>query len=232
MKTADNTNKEMPDSIDHKTETSASRVGIVSSNFTSQIPIVTTEHSDMNYNEYQLTPCQSPTPLLDHALDFFQENFKIDQSMFNPKALLQSMKNEDDEVIPPPTEFGDDDVPYSYSPKNNDNINTSMSPPAYFSNPTQTSNFDQRILEDSLVEDITQNDLLTPSKQKETWTLNYDNNEYANTLSKTTPTQSYTVLHNELLKNNCKDCNNITNIRTGKLNKFKFKRKSKFKLCM
>ncbi|XP_052747667.1 probable ATP-dependent DNA helicase HFM1 [Galleria mellonella] len=47
------------------------------------------------------------------AGDLYRDDFKIDQSMFNPKTLLQCLTKEDSElIIPPPIEFRDT----SYSP--------------------------------------------------------------------------------------------------------------------
>ncbi|XP_048478312.1 uncharacterized protein LOC125488835 [Plutella xylostella] len=84
--------------------------------FHQSMPIMEMKHVDpiLNYSE----------PIVDNDNEI---SFNIDQSLLNPKSLLQQCyKNLDEnEIIPPPSQFCDDSV---YSPKKESNFYSDQSP--------------------------------------------------------------------------------------------------------
>ncbi|KAG7308809.1 hypothetical protein JYU34_006044 [Plutella xylostella] len=84
--------------------------------FHQSMPIMEMKHEDpiLNYSE----------PIVDNDNEI---SFNIDQSLLNPKSLLQQCyKNLDEnEIIPPPSQFCDDTV---YSPKKESNFYSDQSP--------------------------------------------------------------------------------------------------------
>lgn len=171
----------------------------------------------------ELTPCQSPEQMLEQSFDITEADFKIDQSMFNPKTLLQNMGKDDMilDIIPPPPEFCNDEMSCSLKIDNNQNLNS----PSDFEDINHTM---EEIHNTSVFEDVFPDTNLTPSKEIETWIMDRDN-DINDSLKYTNPTQSYTVMRRKMFQNyKAQDTDSTT--RQGRLSQFKFKCKNKFKM--
>lgn len=197
---------------------------------TSSIPKDSSEILKEPPQEYAvLTPCQSPLPPLEHTLEVSEDDFTIDQSLFNPQTLLQSLRNEGDEIIPPPPGFDN----YSYSPETTMDLklNTDLSTQLNYSESTQSQTFDGNVLERSIFEDNSQYDVdLHPTKEVETWILNRDDEyQYPHSLSQAPTMQSYTAVRKKENYQNYFN-GNSKNVGRERLHAFKFNRKSKLKL--
>ncbi|XP_028173556.1 putative uncharacterized protein DDB_G0282133 [Ostrinia furnacalis] len=166
-----------------------------------------------------LTPCQSPETLLESSLEITEDDFKIDQSMLNPKTLLQNMGTEDItlDIIPPPPEFCNNDI--DYSPVNDDFEQLSFS-----ENLNQTLEERLNRSENEQVFPNTAN--FTPSDEIETWTLDCDDELES---SYSAPTQSFTAIRRKLFENYNKHSLNINGTTTKRLSQFKYNRKTTFK---
>lgn len=130
-------------------------------------------------------------------------DFDIDQSMFNPKTVLQCL-SKDTGFVPPPFPFSDD-------------INTMHEA---FDNPEGIEFEQNNEYSDTSIFDKNSPAVLTSTKEIETWTLSQDDNEYKSFDLK----DSYTVVRIN------SPINVPQNNRKAKLDKFTYKVKNKLKM--
>lgn len=135
-------------------------------------------------------------------------DFGIDQSMFNPKTLLQCL-SKDTGIVPPPVQFSDDIK-----------MNEIFGSPAGVAFEENNDEYPYSIF------DKNSHEMLTPTKEIETWTLSQDDSEYKSHNLK----DSCTVMHINLPITSTAACNVPQNIRKAKLDQFTYKVKSKLKM--
>lgn len=133
----------------------------------------------------------------------------IDQSMFNPKTLLQCL-SKDTEFIPPPVQFSDD----------LSTMHEGFSPSADFEIGDNTEYAHRSIF------DKNSHTVLTPTKEIETWTFSQDDNECKSFDLK----ESYTVMRINSPIASTATYNAPQNNRKAKLNQFTYKVKNKLKI--
>ncbi|CAH1638110.1 unnamed protein product [Spodoptera littoralis] len=159
---------------------------------------------------------------LSPKIDLEPKAYKIDQSMFNPKKLLQCVADDEHEIVPPPPEFCDD---ISYSPEEdlstcgrNELLTSQLND---FANNDEACN--ENIFDDNIGTD------LTPSKEIETWVLSQEDDDRNSNMSlNTSPVKSYTVMRKNCSNNSNFSYKNIMS-RHAKLGQFRFSQKNKFK---
>ncbi|KAH9628843.1 hypothetical protein HF086_005003 [Spodoptera exigua] len=160
---------------------------------------------------------------LSPKLDLEPKVYKIDQSMFNPKTLLQCVADDGHELVPPPPEFCDD---ISYSPCLEADLVACTTNEILTSQLNNFTNNDE-VCNESIFDDDTCDDL-TPSREIETWILPQDDDDHESNLAlNISPSKSYTVI-----RKNCSNSNfSYKNImsRQARLGKFRFSQKNKFK---
>lgn len=174
-------------------------------------------------NDLDLEPIHLPSNVdLEPSKDY-----KIDQSMFDPKTLLQSVADDEkDEIVPPPPEFCDGIS--NYSP-GYDNAEVSMAdyndterPPQHDFFTEMDMQYNESIFNDSCASD------LTPSTEIETWNLSQYGWEPRNAMS-LSPNQSFTVMRKSS-NNDYNFMQHSVNSRRGKLGQFRFNQKNKLKI--
>lgn len=160
----------------------------------------------------------------------------IDQTMFNPKTLLQYFNNDEPEdIIPPPPEFSD----YLNTTSDYTTADTNCATDCYEPIAWEEENYVSReeIPNRSIFQDYSQVEL-TPSKEIETWSLSQDEgtsckmyvspgvNPYSFTMMRNNKeATAQSVLHNSSPQSN-------TLSRQKKLGQFKFNHKNKFKFTL
>ncbi|XP_075977945.1 uncharacterized protein LOC142977749 [Anticarsia gemmatalis] len=140
------------------------------------LPCYNTDPVDLDVSslvEENIEPIEIPDIDFEPAAEF-----KIDQSMFDPRTLLQcTVDSECEEIIPPPPQFCDNDPPipnslnFIYKDGNvYNNISQYEDKPYDCSSILQDDdlNYNQNIFEDQCIKN------LTPSREIETWTLEED----------------------------------------------------------
>lgn len=146
----------------------------------------------------------------------------IDQSMFNPKKLLQCVADDEPEIVPPPPEFCDE---ISYSPEG-DLVACGRNEILTSQLHDFTNNYEE--CNESIFDVNTGSDL-TPSKEIETWVLSQeDDDDESNMSLNISPTKSYTVMRKNYSNNSNFSYKNIMS-RHAKLGKFRFSQKDKFR---
>ncbi|XP_047029697.1 uncharacterized protein LOC124637357 [Helicoverpa zea] len=149
-------------------------------------------------------------------------DFKLDQSMLDPKTVLQYVADDDDaEIVAPPAEFCDG---VSFSPDYG-TLEASMD-----ENADETFQLDSNAdteYNESIFDDLCATDL-TPSKEIETWNLSREETWERLNPVKFGPAKSFTVMH----KNTSNDyiLQNTTIPRKVRLGQFKFSQKNKLKI--
>nr|XP_049694328.1 uncharacterized protein LOC126054135 [Helicoverpa armigera] len=148
-------------------------------------------------------------------------DFKLDQSMLDPKTVLQYVADDDDvEIVPPPAEFCDG---VTFSPDYT--LDASMD-----ENTDETFQLDSNAdteNNDSIFDDACASDL-TPSKEIETWNLSREETWERLNPVKFGPAKSFTVMHKNT--SNHYILQNTTIPRKVRLGQFKFSQKNKFKI--
>ncbi|XP_049873449.1 probable ATP-dependent DNA helicase HFM1 [Pectinophora gossypiella] len=186
----------------------------------------TEDHHQNKLDESMSYCCHSSAP---EVPNLEADDCDIDQSMLNPKTLLQQCFSEDkrEDILPPPVEFGDD---IDYSPKEfqdvldmelvSQNIDVTENNPDYIAtdNDYNTSFFEDH-----------GHSVLTASKDTETWILSQDEND-----------GRYNQQNSEVNyeHNPIKPCTELVSLQKGirfnsrksKLGQFKFMNKSKLKM--
>ncbi|CAK1580092.1 unnamed protein product [Parnassius mnemosyne] len=165
----------------------------------------------------QLSPIADIEGLKFEQTDLLNDDFDISQTMFDPKALLECLK--EDEIIPPPSPFRDEEK-ISSPNQNAEILNDVYTPPDQYYISRQHLSQNNTLNLDS--NDFAENKdmLLTPNKEIETWTLSKDDALYTN------PFKSFTMIRN----NNAVNFDpRVLPTRKAKLNEFKFTRKNVFK---
>lgn len=162
--------------------------------------------TDQVTEDYENTALDKTLP---KKSDLETVDFDIDQSMFNPKTLLQCL-SKDAEFIPPPAQFSDD-----FSTMH-EGFNSS----ANYEFVENNHEYSESIF------DKNSHAVLTPTKEIETWTFSQDDNEYKSFNLK----DSYTVMHINSPTTSTAACNVPQNNRKAKLDKFTYKVKNKLKI--
>ncbi|KAF9797384.1 hypothetical protein SFRURICE_005860 [Spodoptera frugiperda] len=159
---------------------------------------------------------------LSPKMDLEPKVCSIDQSMFNPKKLLQCVVDDGPEIVPPPPEFCDD---ISYSPEG-DLVACGRNQMLTSQLHDFTNNYEE--CNESIFDDNTGSDL-TPSKEIETWVLSQEDDDCESNMSlNISPTKSYTVMRKNYSNNSNFSYKNIMS-RHAKLGKFRFSQKDKFR---
>lgn len=196
------------------------------------------QSSDIEETLHEDMPdCHSPVQeMLEPSTDF-----NIDQSMFNPKTLLQCFSKQDpDLIITPPAEFCDSSASiyspiqskdnYDYHHLDNTGTYDDIDEPPYecvnYLNPTTEAflEHDRSIFE----ENIQQNNILTPTKEIETWTLSQDDSQH-NPYLQCSGLKSYTIMRNNSPIDRPASTSHSLS-RSAKLCEFKLKHKSKLRM--
>lgn len=153
------------------------------------------------------------------------KDYKIDQSMFDPKTLLQTVANDSDEIVPPPPEFCDG-IAYS---SNYENGEASIADEYDRVRTPLNDRFSDNFMEynESIFDDCSATNL-TPSTEIETWNLSQEDNWEPRNAIHLSPSKSFTVMR----RNTNNDCfsqnNNLP--RQVRLGAFRFSQKSKLKI--
>jgi hypothetical protein len=172
-----------------------------------------------------------PSPTHLETNDCSQIEYNIDQSMLDPKALLQCFnKDEASDLIPPPPEYSVDNC--SYSPDDNWEPHASTYQD-YYSQVNESYN-NENTLElkpmNSVFDEISTTMYQvddTPTEEVETWTLSpddiaYDDYTRKNSMHSNKDLKSYLDFDRSY-------SNSTTSTRRGKLSQYKFNHKNKFK---
>ncbi|KAJ8731505.1 hypothetical protein PYW07_004669 [Mythimna separata] len=155
------------------------------------------------------------------------KDYKIDQSMFDPKTLLQSVaEDESDEIVPPPPEFCDDMIYLS----NYDNEKPSMADYNVTGRAPEPDMFKDINMEynESIFGDCSAKNL-SPSTEIETWNLSQDDSWEPCNVMNLNPTQSFTIMRKNT-QNDFDFMQNSMMTRQENLAKFRFNQKSKLKI--
>ncbi|XP_063891886.1 uncharacterized protein LOC110374698 [Helicoverpa armigera] len=191
------------------------------------IPIPFTQYSyradveaveDISQNEFVHDLDIEPINLPDNVDLEPSNDFKLDQSMLDPKTVLQYVADDDDaEIVPPPAEFCDR---VTFSPDYT--LDSSMDENADETFRNADTEYNDSIFDDACATD------LTPSKEIETWNLSREETWERLNPVKFGPAKSFTVMH----KNTSNDyiLQNTTIPRKVRLGQFKFSQKNKFKI--
>lgn len=164
----------------------------------------TTEQVTENYEDPALDETLPKTSNLETV------DFDIDQSMFNPKTLLQCL-SKDSEFVPPPVQFSDD----------RSTMHETFCSSANIEFEENNHEFSARSIFDTNAHAV-----LTPTKEIETWIFSQDDNEYKNFNLK----ESCTVMRINSPITSTAAYNVPRNNRKAKLDKFTYKVKNKLKI--
>lgn len=149
---------------------------------------------------------------LAESSNFEMVDFNIDQSMFNPKTLLQCLLKDDDlRVVPPPVEFRDDVSAAHEAFGSPSNIELDDNDHGYL---------------DYSIFDTQSHAVLTPRKEIETWTFSENDNEYTTRFN---PRGSCTVMRTKTPVTST-TVSNVSQNSKSKLDKFTYKMKRKYKM--
>ncbi|KAJ8721973.1 hypothetical protein PYW08_004375 [Mythimna loreyi] len=179
-------------------------------------------------NEYKLNDLDLEPIHLPKNIDLEpSKDYKIDQSMFDPKTLLQSVADdESDEIVPPPPEFCDD-VTYA---SGYDKEKVSMADNSITDRAPQNDMFTENNMEynENIFDDCFAKNL-SSSTEIETWNLSQEDSWEPCNVTNLSPTGTFTIMR----KNNKNDFGFMQNSllsRQERLKKFRFNQKNKLKI--
>lgn len=143
-------------------------------------------------------------------------NLEVSEAILNPKMLLQSVSEDNEEdVIPPPPEFRDYDETSSNSSIHEDKINVEYSILESQDYANESEPRENKCFERSEID-------LSPSREVQKWTISSKTRDLI-----FNPTMSYTAMDKNNIES--KNTSSFFKTRSAKLSEFKFKRKNVYR---
>lgn len=167
---------------------------------------------EIDYLENNMPPKFMLEELTDSAL-----NLEVSEAILNPKMLLQSVceDNNEEDIIPPPPEFRDYDETSSNSSIHEDKINVEYSILESQDYANESEPRENKCFERSEID-------LCPSREVQKWTISSKTRDLI-----FNPTMSYTAMDKNNIES--KNTSSFFKTRSAKLSEFKFKRKNVFR---